>query len=206
MWGFHQESGAGATTLFAPSAALYTVNTGDFNNWTLTEAGKRWQDLLGIADWDGNPNNGWTTQLTAMVDENGMINFNGFWGDYELTIGGKTIPLTLSKGMGAYSLVVAPGDFNGDGSVDAADYVVWRSSHGSTADLRADGNGDGSVDDADYNVWRENFGTVYAADLLEIAAVPEPSALILVMAALIIRRSHGERQRRAPARSVGRER
>ena len=62
MWGFHQESGSGATTLFAPSAALYTVNTSDFNAWTLTPAGQKWQDQLGIQDWDGNANNGWTTQ------------------------------------------------------------------------------------------------------------------------------------------------
>ena len=207
MWGFHQESGAGATTLFAPAAALYTVNTSDFNNWTLTEAGQKWQDLLGIADWDGNPNNGWTTQLTAMVDENGMINFDGFWGDYELTIGGQTIPLTLSKGVDAYSLVVAPGDFNGDGTVDAADYVVWRSTHGSNSDLRADGNGDGSIDDADYSVWRAHFGTIYGGDALENAVVPEPSAAILLLvAALTLRLSPWERQRRAPPRSGGRER
>ena len=196
MWGFHQESGAGATTLFAPAAALYTVNTSDFNNWTLTAAGQTWQDLLGIADSDGNPNNGWTTQLTTMVDENGMINFDGFWGDYELTIGGQTLPLTLAKGTAAYSLVVAPGDFNGDGTVDAADYVVWRHTHGSNADLRADGNGDGSIDDADFQVWRAHFGTIYGDDILGIAAVPEPSAaLLLLIAALTVRLSPWERQR-----------
>jgi GH35 family endo-1,4-beta-xylanase len=202
MWGFHQESGAGATTLFAPSAALYTVNTGDFNNWTITQAGKNWQDLLGIADWDGNPNNGWTTQLTTMVDENGMINFDGFWGDYELTVDGQTIPLTLSKGVGEYSLVVAPGDFNGDGAVDAADYVVWRSSNGSNTDLRADGNGDGSINDADYAVWRTHFGTTYGGNALAIAAVPEPSTrLLLIAAVLTVIRGVPMRQKRSELRS-----
>jgi GH35 family endo-1,4-beta-xylanase len=178
MWGFHQESGSGATTLFAPSAALYTVNTSDFNNWTITEAGERWQDLLGISDWDGDPENGWTTQLTATVDENGAIHFDGFWGDYELTIGGQTHPLMLSKGIDAYSLAIAPGDYNGDRVVDAADYVVWRSTRGSTADFRADGNGDGQVDDADYQVWRSLFGMIYTTDDSEITNVPEPSNAI----------------------------
>ncbi len=41
------------------------------------------------------------------------------------------------------------GDYNGDGTVDSADYVLWRKTEGSTTDLRADGNGDGRVDKAD---------------------------------------------------------
>ena len=35
---------------------------------------------------------------------------------------------------------IVPGDYDRNGIVDAADYVVWRSTLGSTADLR--GNGD----------------------------------------------------------------
>ena len=55
---------------------------------------------------------------------------------------------------------VLPGDYNGNGMVDAADYVVWRDTHGqSVADgAGADGNGNGLVDDGDYSVWRANFG------------------------------------------------
>ena len=60
-------------------------------------------------------------------------------------------------------------DYNGDGNVDAADYVVWRKYNGRTiALLPGDYNGDGAVDAADYvvlrktgqdiNVWRANFG------------------------------------------------
>jgi hypothetical protein len=54
--------------------------------------------------------------------------------------------------------VSLPGDYNLDGSVDAADYVVWRKAQGSTSDLRADGNGDGRVDEADHEVWKANLG------------------------------------------------
>jgi hypothetical protein len=51
------------------------------------------------------------------------------------------------------------GDYNGNGTVDAADYVVWRKSVGQTgAGLPADGDGDMDVDDNDRLVWRENFG------------------------------------------------
>lgn len=52
--------------------------------------------------------------------------------------------------------VVAPGDFNLDGQVDAADYTVWRDTLGSKTDLRADGNGDGAVDQADLEIWQSS--------------------------------------------------
>jgi hypothetical protein len=82
--------------------------------------------------------------------------------------------------------VVLPGDYNGDDSVDAADYTVWRDTLGSTGDLRADGNRNGSVDPDDYPVWKGNFGAMLSsAGSGAIAAqqVPEPQALVLALAA-----------------------
>ena len=56
------------------------------------------------------------------------------------------------------------GDYNGDGHVDAADYVVWRKANGSEGiGLAADGSGNGTVDDADYLIWRQNFARMAAA-------------------------------------------
>jgi hypothetical protein len=52
------------------------------------------------------------------------------------------------------------GDYNLDGVVDAADYVLWRKLVGSAVDLRADGDGDGDVDADDRGVWAANFGNV----------------------------------------------
>jgi hypothetical protein len=52
-----------------------------------------------------------------------------------------------------------PGDFNGDQMVDGADYQLWKSTFGSTSDLRADANMNGVVDAADYSIWRNNMGT-----------------------------------------------
>src|SRR5690606_25447898 len=58
----------------------------------------------------------------------------------------------------------AQGDFNGDGVVDAGDYLVWRKSLGQSGhQLGSDGNGDGAVTDDDYQVWRKNFGRVIGA-------------------------------------------
>jgi GH35 family endo-1,4-beta-xylanase len=102
MWGFQAEDGGG--NLFAPSTALYTVNSSNWNNWTITPSGKKWQDLLGIQDWDGNANNGWTTQLTTSTAADGTINFNGYYGDYQLTVGGKAYALSIAKGTSRYTL------------------------------------------------------------------------------------------------------
>lgn len=54
-----------------------------------------------------------------------------------------------------------PGDFNRDGLVDAADYIMWRKTSGQqvTPGSGADGNNDGWVDDGDFNVWRTNVGS-----------------------------------------------
>lgn len=185
MWGFHQESGFGATTLFAPAAALYTVNTSDFNTWTITPSGTRYEWLFGLGEdpLKGGANTApWDTELAGLVvGEDGTINFDGFWGDYELTIDGQTYPLTLTKGETLYSLPIAPGDYNADGTVDAADYVVWRATEGST-NLSADGNGDRVIDEDDYNVWRSNFGTVHAPGSGSTASAPEPQTLTILVA------------------------
>lgn len=54
--------------------------------------------------------------------------------------------------------VALVGDFNLDGTVDTADYLVWRKTEGSTTDLRADANGDGRVDQQDHQLWKTQVG------------------------------------------------
>ena len=74
--------------------------------------------------------------------------------------------------IGAFELQGAPpalvGDYNGDGSVNAADYTVWRDTLGSTTDLRANGDDSNSaIDTADYRVWTANFGETLGAGASE---------------------------------------
>lgn len=54
------------------------------------------------------------------------------------------------------------GDYLDDDLNDIDDYLLWKFTYGSTTDLRADGNGDGVVDAADYLVWRNNLGEISA--------------------------------------------
>ncbi len=62
-----------------------------------------------------------------------------------------------------------PGDYNGDGSVDAADYILWRKTLGSTVPhySGADGSGNGVVGSEDYGVWTENLGATAPPELAE---------------------------------------
>jgi formylglycine-generating enzyme required for sulfatase activity len=75
-----------------------------------------------------------------------------------------------------------PGDFNFDGSVDAADYVVWRKLH--------------SGDESKYNEWRTNFGRTSGSGAFSVdsGTTPEPScgtlmALAGVLMAVFARRA-----------------
>jgi hypothetical protein len=63
------------------------------------------------------------------------------------------------------------GDFNDDGSVDAADYVVWRKGLGT------------SHSEVDYDDWRANFGVTAGAASTGAstqAAVPEPTSILMI--------------------------
>lgn len=68
--------------------------------------------------------------------------------------------------------VVNAGDFNGDLTVDTADYTVWR-----------DGRESNFYTAADYNVWRDNFGQVYSA-VVAANAVPEPATWVIFVGAV----------------------
>ena len=90
------------------------------------------------------------------------------------------------------------GDYNLNGIVDGADYVVWRNSQGQTGvGLAADGDFDGQITVADYGVWRSRFGQTVpgsgagATD----AVVPEPASLVLLLAGGFLAHVCGRRQR-----------
>jgi hypothetical protein len=82
-----------------------------------------------------------------------------------------------------------PGDYNSDGVVDAADFVIWRQTLNSTTDLRANGDNTGAsanvIDQADYTFWKSRFGATSGSGsgALSSGAVPEPSGAALLLIA-----------------------
>jgi PEP-CTERM motif len=65
------------------------------------------------------------------------------------------------------------GDFNQNGTVDAADYIVWRDGLGTT------------YTQDDYKLWRAHFGQSAGSASIASAAIPEPSTLALLMLAIV---------------------
>jgi T5SS/PEP-CTERM-associated repeat protein len=86
--------------------------------------------------------------------------------------------------------VTLPGDYNQDGKVDGADYVVWRNNEGTANVLPNDPFG-GTIGPAQYNNWRTHFGNMagsasgLADNSLSQAAVPEPAAILMLVAACL---------------------
>jgi glucose/arabinose dehydrogenase len=77
----------------------------------------------------------------------------------------------------SYRTINLQGDFNGDGRVDAADYVVWRKGLGTIFTL------------TDYDLWRSNFGRIVGTPgggASGRSAVPEPAAATLLVVSMLL--------------------
>ena len=112
------------------------------------------------------------------------------------TFGTQTLPALANSNLewlvnyGATSLTISvglKGDFNGNGVVDGADYVVWRKTSGSPAQ---------------YSVWRSHFGITASgsgsgsSSSVSFAAVPEPGTLALLAMTCVPLFGRGLRRRR----------
>ncbi|MEN0111923.1 MAG: trypsin-like serine protease [Planctomycetota bacterium] len=146
-------------------------------------------------DVDGETQLAGVTSFGQSLDADGVNSDYGDFGGFTRVssfvdwIHDTIVSVDGASGHGGGSATPLPGDYNGDGLIDAADYAVWQSQVGETGDgLAADGNADGVVDAADYTVWRDGSAQDYG-DLVASLAVPEPSsALLAIMGALLTRR------------------
>jgi hypothetical protein len=85
------------------------------------------------------------------------------------------------------------GDYNDDGTVDAADYTVWRDAITSGAELLNETESLGIVDTDDYAAWKANFGAVGGSGGGANASVPEPHLGILLLVACALAPLRGVR-------------
>jgi hypothetical protein len=158
-------------TLWRPEAALYR------SDWSIKPNGEAFNNLV-FEEW-------WT-DVVLNSDSSGEASLRAFKGEHQVDIEfgqfSESLVVSLTEG-GLETSVTLPillGDYNMNGTVDAADFTVWRDNLGSTSNLTADGNNNGIIDPADYQVWVDNFGR--SANLL--ANIPEPSSQSLLLLAL----------------------
>lgn len=146
---------------------------------------------------------GTVTNIDSMLVPNaGSTQFPVSFG--EDAFGNLYITYIVSGDVFRIATTALPGDYNFDGEVDDADYVVWSASFGtvntpsdSIQILPADGNGNGTVDAGDYVVWRNNFGASLTAG--GIATVPEPTTAAIIIGCFLLPAvtCRGRRQGRA---------
>jgi probable HAF family extracellular repeat protein len=139
--------GAGGQVVGASEVDITSDDTHAF----LYTSGSGLVDLNTLID----PLSGWELLDAADINDAGQITGQGL-------IGGQYHAYLLTP-------IPLPGDFNLDGTVDAADYVVWRKT--------------GVNGPTGYDTWRTNFGepggtgSVASAN----AAIPEPTTLMMLM-------------------------
>jgi hypothetical protein len=88
-----------------------------------------------------------------------------------------------SQAIYTASLLSLPGDYDHNGVVDAADYVIWRKTIGQSGNaLAADANNNGHVDSDDFDIWRANYGATTGADSgATFSSIPEPASLLMML-------------------------
>jgi autotransporter-associated beta strand protein len=117
----------------------------------------------------GGSSRGVASLASGVIETVGAINFNGTL----VTTPGEYSDVThpdFFEGTGVFRIGLL-GDHNGDGTVDAADYVGWRKIPSMFGD------------DDGYDDWRENFAEGDGGGGGS-AGVPEPAAVVLVGLAL----------------------
>jgi prepilin-type N-terminal cleavage/methylation domain-containing protein len=111
-----------------------------------------------------------------------------------------------------------PGDYDGNGAVEPADFDKWKTEFGMAVAVPgsgSDGNADGIVNAADYNVWRNYLGSGGGAGSAAeragassppILAVPEPTTFALLSCLTTILGVCGLRRRRCNPQPTVRDR
>ena len=109
------------------------------------------------------------TSSTSPISLGSVINLSGdselLEFEYRDTVSGNVLTGNIEFVAGL------AGDYNGDGTVDAIDYAVWREGLG------------GAFTSADYLVWKNNFGATAGSGSGSGlgSSVPEPGAVVLLL-------------------------
>jgi autotransporter-associated beta strand protein len=147
---------------------------------------------------------------TDVIDSlffNGVSQAMGTWGSPTSTATNISSLFSGSGVLDVTTFIETPslvGDYNNDGTVDAADYTTWRDNLNGDASALAnrDPLNMGNVSQDDYDSWKANFGATLngSGSLASQASVPEPSTLAAGLLAMLcstavigIRRRHSSK-------------
>jgi len=135
--------------------------------WSGQAGGGSGQNLEGLTLGPQLPNGDWV--LLGVVDDVDPFSSN--------TIVSLLLTSTTSTGGDA--------DFDQDGDVDGADFLIWQRNFGTGTTLaQGDADNSGGVDDADLAIWETQFAAG-AGQQPNLHTVPEPSSLMLTLLAAI---------------------
>jgi hypothetical protein len=85
---------------------------------------------------------------------------------------------------------ILAGDYNSDGVVNAADYVIWRKNVGQPSQTLPNDTTGVLIGDAQFNLWRSNFGSTTAVpgsgSISNGSTVPESSSICLLLLGLVM--------------------
>ena len=97
-----------------------------------------------------------TTSFANVANGQRVLTTNGL-GSFRVSYGPASAfgPLAANDIiLDDYNPIILPGDYNNNGTVDAADYVLWRKG----GPLQNEVDTPGVVNAADYTAWRARFG------------------------------------------------
>jgi hypothetical protein len=176
--------GASRDTIFSLDGAARSVTSGEFDPGNINIT-------VPQGTFDGNLSSGGFGDNAGQEDATDLESINcthlgcGFNGSYavagnlatltlpiDFKIGGGTPEVGFSGTLVATFSLVQPlaGDYNDDGAVDAADYVVWRKN---------------DISQTGYDTWRTNYGRTSGSGSGVSAAVPEPITAQIFLAGIL---------------------
>lgn len=130
-----------------------------------------------------------TVQSNIKMENDFSAAFTPAGGDVPLTL---TVDANTSFGLKGFQLstpvvydIVAnaptlDADFNGDGLVDGADFLMWQQNFGvseGAEQAQGDADGNGAINDLDLAAWQQNYGATTTPP--PVSTVPEPAAAAL---------------------------
>jgi hypothetical protein len=173
------QSGDGAWRSFADQSLVGWDEADNSNSFRITE--------FNIEDGALLAGEGPAMLLGNLLNANGdPIDLNDLHFEFLLATG------ETMEGVIEFASVGNGGDFDSDGDVDGADFLVWQRTLGSNVSSLgsgADGNANGVVDAGDLVIWKNGF-RAGSSSLVSIA-VPEPAAMtitVILLASVVSRK------------------